>query len=141
MGAENYVTLRGLGILEDQAAQPVPAQNLDTWACGRRPPGGTARLCPVPPDQIRVPAQQSPRGDDQAQLAEMAAGQQAGQHGHDRAVGPGQLRRPGLGLEHGHLVTQDQDLGVLGVVRAGKQGEPAKHAEHRYIRESQCHEC
>ena len=36
VGAENCVTLRGLGVLVDQAAQPVPAQNLDTWACGRR---------------------------------------------------------------------------------------------------------
>ena len=40
-------------------------------------------------------------------------------------------RRPGLALEHCHLVAQDQDLGILGVVRVRKQGEPAEHAEHR----------
>jgi hypothetical protein len=46
VGAENYVTLRGLGVLVNQAAQPVPAQNLDTWACGSgygRPVGGLWR--------------------------------------------------------------------------------------------------
>ena len=54
----------------------------------------------------------SPRGDDQAQLAEMAAGQQPGQRGQDRTVGPGQLRRPGLALEHGHLTRVDTVLGM-----------------------------
>jgi hypothetical protein len=28
-------------------------------------------------------------------------------------------------------VAQDQDLGILGAVGAGKQDEPAEHAEHR----------
>jgi hypothetical protein len=61
----------------------------------------------------------------------MAAGQQPGQRSQDGAVGPGQLRRPGLALEHGQLMTQDQDLCILDVVRAGKQSEPAEHAKHR----------
>jgi hypothetical protein len=38
-------------------------------------------------------------------------------------------------LEHGDLVTQDEDLGVLGTVVAGEQGEPAEHAEHRQVGE------
>ena len=83
-----------------------------------------------------MPAQQGPRGDDQAQLAELAAGQQPGQRGQDRPVGPRQPRSPGLALEHGDLVAQDQDLGVLGPVGAGEQGEPAEHAEHRQVGES-----
>ena len=76
------------------------------------------------------------RGDDQVQLAEVAAWQQPGQRGQDRPVGPGQLRRPGLALEHGDLVAQEEDLGVLGPVGAGKQGKPAEDAEHRQITES-----
>jgi hypothetical protein len=44
VGAENYVTLCDLGILVDQTAQPVPAQNPDTCAFGEqiraRPAGG-----------------------------------------------------------------------------------------------------
>jgi hypothetical protein len=90
----------------------------------------------VPPDQAGVPAQQGLRGDDQAQLAEMTAGQQPGQRGQDRPVGPGQLRRPGLALEHGDLVAQDEDLGVLGPVRVSEQGKPVEHAQHRQIPQS-----
>ena len=83
-----------------------------------------------------MPAQQGARGDDQAQLAEMAARQQPGQRGQYRPIGPGQLRRPGLALEYGDLVAQEEDLGVLGPVGAGKQGKPAEDAEHRHITES-----
>jgi hypothetical protein len=63
-----------------------------------------------------VPAQQDARGDDQAQVAEVASWQQPGQCGQDRPIGPAQLRRPGLALEDGDLVAQDEDLGVLGAV-------------------------
>ena len=59
---------------------------------GAGPPGSAAWIGPVPPHQARVPAQQRPGRDDQAQVAELAAGQQPGQRGQDRAVSPGQLR-------------------------------------------------
>ena len=91
----------------------------------------------MPPDEVGVPAQQGPRGDDQAQLAELAAGQQPGQRGQDRPVGPRQPRCLDLALEHGDLMAQDQDLGVLGAVGPGEQGEPAEHAQHRQVSESQ----
>jgi hypothetical protein len=39
-------------------------------------------------------------------------------------------------LEHGDLVAQDQDLGVLGPVRPGEQGQPAEYAQHRKVGES-----
>ena len=42
----------------------------------------------------------------------------------------------GLALEHGDLVAQDEDLGVLGAVGAGEQGEPAEYAEHRQVSDS-----
>jgi hypothetical protein len=95
-----------------------------------------ARVRPAPPDQAGVPAQQGARGDDQAQLAEMAARQQPGQRGQYRPIGPGQLRRPGLALEYGDLMAQEEDLGVLGPVGAGEQGKPAEDAEYRQITES-----
>jgi hypothetical protein len=41
-----------------------------------------------------------------------------------------------LALEHGHLVAQDQDLGVLGAAGPGEQGKPAEYPEHREISES-----
>ncbi len=59
----------------------------------------------------------------QAQLAEMAAAKQPSQRGQDPAIGPGQPRVLDLALEHGDLVTQDQDLRVLGAVGPGEQGE------------------
>jgi hypothetical protein len=46
----------------------------------------------------------------------MAAGQQPGQRGQDRSIGPGQSRSSNLALEHGDLMPQDQDLGVFGAV-------------------------
>jgi hypothetical protein len=66
----------------------------------------------------------------------MTGSQQADQRGQDRPVGPGQLRGLDLALEHGDLVTQDQYLGVLGLIGAGEQGQPAEHAQHRQIGES-----
>ncbi len=35
-----------------------------------------------------------------------------------------------LALQHGDLMTQDQDLSVFGAVRAGEQREPAEHPQH-----------
>ena len=87
-----------------------------------------------------MPAQQGPGRDDQAQLAELAARQQPGQRGQDRPVGPRQPRDLDLALEHGDLMAQDQDLGVLGPVGPGEQGQPAEHAQHGEVRESQGHE-
>jgi hypothetical protein len=99
-------------------------------------PGSAPRVRPPSADQGRVPAQQGARGDDQAQLAEMAVRQQPGQRGQDRPVGTGQLRCPGLALEYGELVAQDEDLGVLVAVGAGEQGKPAEYTEHRQVGES-----
>ena len=98
-----------------------------------RPPGSAARVCAALLDQVGVPAQQGARADDQAQAAEVAAGQQPGQRGQDRAISPGQPRGFDLALEHGDLVAQDQDLGVLGAVGTGEQGEPAEYPEHRKV--------
>jgi len=66
-------------------------------------------------------------------------GSNPGQRGQDRPVGPREPRCPGLALEHGDLVAQDEDLGVLGAVGPGEQGEPAEHAEHRQVGEPQRH--
>jgi hypothetical protein len=72
-----------------------------------------------------MPAQQGPRGDDQAQLGQLAARQQAGQRGQDCPVGPGQPGNLDLTLEHGDLMPQDQDLGVLArSERASKASQP-----------------
>ena len=48
--------------------------------------------------------------------------------------GPGDLRV--LGCQDGNLMTQDQDLSVLGAIGPGEQGEPAEYAQHRQVGES-----
>jgi hypothetical protein len=73
-----------------------------------------------------VPAQQGLRGDNHAQCAQVTAGQQQGQRGQHRTVGPRQPRGLDLTPEHGHLVAQDKDLGVLGAIAAAEQREPAE---------------
>ncbi len=100
------------------------------------PASSTARVGPVPPDEVGVPAQQGPRGDDQAHPAELAARQQPGQRGQRRPVGPRQPRGLDLPLEHGDLVTQDQDLDVPGAIGPGEQAEPAEHPERREVGDS-----
>ena len=84
-------------------------------------PWPAARICPAPPRQSGVPAQQSSRGNDQAQLAELTAGQQPGQCGHDRPVRPRQHRFVDLALEHRELMPQEQDLRVLGAARESRE--------------------
>jgi hypothetical protein len=70
----------------------------------------------------------------------MTGGQQPGRRDQDRTVRPGQPRGLDLALEDGDLMTQEEDLGVLGAVGAGEQGQPAEHAEHRQVGESLWHE-
>jgi hypothetical protein len=41
-----------------------------------------------------------------------------------------------LALEHGDLMAQDHDLGVLNAVGAGEQRKPAEYPEHREVSES-----
>ena len=56
--------------------------------------------------------------------------------GQDCPIGPGQPRGSDLALEHGDLMAQDEELGVLGTVEPGEQGEPAEYAQHGQVRES-----
>ena len=83
-----------------------------------------------------MPAQQGPRRDNQLELAEPGTGQQPGQRGQDRPVGPRQPRCLDLALKHGDLMAQDEDLDVLVLAGAGEQGKPAEHPQHRQVGES-----
>ena len=77
---------------------------------------GSGAAIPAALDEVGVPAQQGAWRHDQAKLAALPVGEQPGQRGQDRPVSP---RRPGcfdVALEHGDLVTQDQDLGVFGQI-------------------------
>jgi hypothetical protein len=108
VGAENYVALCCLGILVDQAAQPVPARNLDTCAFGRRIRASAGRPlaeCPVRPvgvvvvgvlaeDQMQVPF-----AGDQHPVQALAAGTGDPPFGHGIRTGrlDGSLHYPHAG--------------------------------------------
>jgi hypothetical protein len=52
-------------------------------------------------------------------------------------AGPATRRSAWLAWQpHGDLVAQDEDLGILGTIGPGEQGEPAEYPEHREISES-----
>jgi len=123
----------GRNVSEQEAKVAIRATN---GLRGARPSRAAVRVGPPPPDQVGVPAQHGPGRDDQAHPAKMTSGQQPGQGCQDRPIGPRQPRGLDLALKHGALVTQDQDLGVLGPVRPGEQGQPAEDAQHRKVSES-----
>jgi hypothetical protein len=54
-----------------------------------------------------------------ASWSDLAARQQPGKRGQRRPVRPGQSGGVDLPLEHGDLMAQDQDLGVLGSIGRG----------------------
>jgi hypothetical protein len=59
-----------------------------------------------------------------------AAGQQPRQRGEYRPVSPVRPRAGDLSPQHRDLLSQDQDLYVLGGVAAGQQCQPAEHADY-----------
>jgi hypothetical protein len=76
----------------------------------------TTGVAPAALDDGGMPAQQGARRDDEAKLATVPVGEEPGQCGEDRAVGPGWPGYFDTALQHGDLVAQDQDLGVFGHV-------------------------
>jgi hypothetical protein len=87
-----------------------------------------AFLAWVMPPMVRSPVSAEARRPGQMMC--MSSGTP---HGQDRPVSPGQPRCADLALEHGDLMTQDEDLGVFGAVGSGEQGEPAEYTEHRQV--------
>jgi hypothetical protein len=73
-------------------------------------------------DHAPVPAQQCSRGDDPVRPQRL--GQEPGQRGEQRPVRPSDPRLGAAAAQHRHLVTQDQDLGVLRRRGPGRQRKP-----------------
>ncbi len=69
-----------------------------------------------------MPGQQGGRGDEP--MGTQPVGEQAGQGGQDRPVGPTQARPGHLTAQHRDLVAKDEDLDVLGCGTAREQREP-----------------
>jgi hypothetical protein len=65
--------------------------------------------------------------------------EQSAQRAEHRAVEAGECGS-GIGAaQHGELVSQRQDLGVLGGVGAGEQRQPAQDANEHQVHESEGH--
>jgi hypothetical protein len=84
-----------------------------------------------------VPGQQGGRGDDP--VPTQRAGEQPGQRGQDRPVRPGRVRPAHLMAQHRDVVTQDEDLDMLGRGCAGEQSEPADQPDRDQIPQSEQH--
>jgi hypothetical protein len=67
------------------------------------------------------------------------AGQQPAQRAEQRAAGPRQRRACVVSAQHGFIVTEHQDLDILGCVGSGEQRQPAQHAGEHQIDESKSH--
>jgi hypothetical protein len=106
--------------------------------------GGSTGSCrlggPAAGDQLVVPAQDGGGRDEQPEAS--ADWEQSGEGGDQGAIGPADPRARRTSLEHGELMTQDQDLDLLGGVGTGAQGHPAQqlgedpidqHQRHRLI--------
>jgi len=85
-----------------------------------------------------VPAQQR-SGRDQPQLAQPGR-EQCAQRAEHCAVEPGECGSRVGAAQHGDFVAQREDLGVFGGVGAGKQRQPAQHANEHQVGESEGHD-
>ena len=70
------------------------------------------RIGPAFADQRAVPAEDCLRRDEER--SPELSGYEFGQEGDEGTVGPGEAGTGDLAAEHGQLVAQNKDLGVLG---------------------------
>jgi hypothetical protein len=106
-------------------------QDQGTQFGGLRWSSWRAGLSPSAGDQVAMPAQQGPRGDQQTQPP--LFGQQPCQRGGQGAFGP-RCRRGFRGTrQHRQLLTQHEDLGVLGRLGPCEQHQPGEDPGHSEI--------
>jgi hypothetical protein len=95
-------------------------------------PSRSAGASPLARDQATVPVHDGARGDQT--VRSQPSREQPDQRGEDRPVGPVQPG-PRIGpAQHGYLVPQHQELGVLEGRRPGKQEQPAVQLDEDEIR-------
>jgi len=92
-------------------------------------------------EQVPVPTQHGLGPDQQPDPAQHAAGQPMHQGGEEGALGRGEPDLPAvqLALQDADLVTESEDLGVLGAVAHGQQPQHRQRVRHTEVRQSQQH--
>ena len=119
------------GVLPCQSQDQVPDFLTDRRAAG------LARVRPLALNQAAVPGQQRTRRDQA--MAAQPGGQQPGQCGQDRPVGPVEPRPGDLAAQDGEFMAEDQDLGILRRLAAAEQLQPAKDLGDGEVQESDRH--
>jgi hypothetical protein len=102
-----------------------------------RRPAGPVREGPVAGDQPSMPPQDRGRGDQPVCL--QRPGEEPGQRGEHRPVGPVQPRLWVLPAQDRVLVTKNQDLHVFGRTGTGEESKPAGDAAEREVEQAQRH--
>ena len=105
--------------------------------CGGWAARSSSWVGPATGDEVGVPAQQ--RSGRHEPHPAQRDGQQPAQRTEHGAVQPGQPWPGVVAAQHGDLMTQHQNLDVLGGIRAGEQRQPAQHAGKHQVRESEGH--
>jgi hypothetical protein len=102
-----------------------------------RRPSRPMRVGPLAGDEAAMPAQDGAGGDQP--VHPQPRGQEPDQRGEDRPVGPVQPG-PRMGsAQHGDLMPQHQELGVLGGRRPGGQDQPATQLDEDEIEQAERH--
>jgi hypothetical protein len=115
----------------------VPGQLLNQPGHGRvsRWASGSVRVRPVAGYQAAMPAQDRGRSDESVGL--QRPGQMSDQGGEDGAVRPIQPRLRVLPAQDRVLVTQDEDLHVLGRVGSAEEDQPRGDAAEHEVDQAQ----
>jgi hypothetical protein len=100
-------------------------------------PSHSVRVGPVAGDQAAMPAQDSAGGYQLVRLQPWR--QEPDQRGEERPVGPVQPGPRMCPAQHGDLMPQHQQLGVLGSRRPAEQDQPAAEPDEDEIEQTQRH--
>ena len=100
-------------------------------------PARPARIGPFLGDQASVPGQEGGRCDEA--MAAQLSGQDSGQGGQERPVGPGWAGWAELAAEHRDLVPKRQRLGDQGAPSAAEQREPRKYPGQGQVEQAYDH--
>lgn len=115
-----------------------PQNQATQFPWNRRPTGRTLCLGPMPPDQLSMPAQQRRRRHESTPPT--PSREQPGQRREHRTVRPEGAWPSDLSAQDHDLVSQHENLGVLGRLLAGQQREPAEEPAENEVEESEHHD-
>jgi hypothetical protein len=108
-------------------------------AVADRRPARRPGLAPFTGGQTAMPPQDGARGDQPADT--QLPGQNPDERGQHCAVSPVQARFRNSTPQHGDLMAEHQDLGVLGGAAAGEKHEPGQYPAEHQVDQAWRHNC